>query len=267
MIPKIIHYCWFGKNPKPVLAEKCIQSWKKKCPGYIIKEWNEDNFDVGKIDYVREAYEAGKWAFVTDYVRLYAMVTEGGIYLDTDLEILKPLDIFLTHRAFSGFENIETVPTGIMACEKNFPLFKELLNEYKTRHFKLDNGKYDFTPNVVAITKTCVAHGLNLNNELQEVDGFVLYPKEVFCPKNYKTGIIEKTDRTYTIHHFSGSWRTKEDIISGKIKGYFEKYGKVGLYIGKIIAGPFTFIAVIQKEGVKSALRLLMKKILFFKRD
>ena len=267
MIPKIIHYCWFGKNPKPILAEKCIESWKKNCPDYIIKEWNENNFDVGRVDYVREAYEARKWAFVTDYVRLFAMVTEGGIYLDTDVEILRPLDSFLIHRAFSGFENTNTVPTGIMACEKKFPLFQELLDEYEIRHFKLDNKKYDLTPNVVGITNKCVEHGLKLNNELQEVDGFVLYPKDVFCPKSYVTGVIEKTDRTYTIHHFSGSWRTREDVISGKIKGYFGRYGKAGIYFGKILAAPFTFIAITQKDGLKSALRLCMKKILFLKRN
>ena len=111
MIPKIIHYCWFGGKPLPELAQKCIASWKKYCPDYEIKEWNESNFNLNSCDYVREAYEAKKWAFITDYVRLYAMVTEGGIYMDTDVEVIKPLDPFLKHKAFSGFEDEVSIPT------------------------------------------------------------------------------------------------------------------------------------------------------------
>ena len=123
MIPKTIHYCWFGGNPLPDLAVKCIDSWKKYCPDYEIKEWNEKNFNLDACPYVREAYEAKKWAFVSDYARLYAMVTEGGIYMDTDVEVLKPLDEYLDNLAFSGFQTEKEIPTGIMACEKGFPLF------------------------------------------------------------------------------------------------------------------------------------------------
>ena len=105
MIPKVIHYCWFGRNPLPPLAIKCIESWKKYCPDYEIKEWNEDNFDLDLFPYTREAYDNRKFAFVTDVVRLYALYHEGGVYMDTDVEVLKPIDCFLTHHAFSGFEN------------------------------------------------------------------------------------------------------------------------------------------------------------------
>ena len=118
MIPKIIHYCWFGRGEMPPLAKKCIKSWKKYCPDYEIKEWNEDNFDLDMYPYAREAYDNRKFAFVTDVVRLYAIYTEGGIYMDTDVEVLKPLDSFLKHIAFSGYENDTLVPTGIMASEK-----------------------------------------------------------------------------------------------------------------------------------------------------
>ena len=110
MIPKKIHYCWFGGNPLPPLAVKCIESWKKYLPDYEIKEWNESNFDLNYNDYVREAYEAKKWAFITDVVRLYAMVTEGGIYMDTDVEVLKPLDELLQYDAVSGFESSSRIP-------------------------------------------------------------------------------------------------------------------------------------------------------------
>lgn len=212
MIPKIIHYCWFGRNPKPELAYRCIESWKKHCPDYEIREWNEDNFDIVAAPlYVRQAYEAGKWAFVTDYVRLWAMTAFGGIYMDTDVEVLKPLDPFLHHRAFSGFENATDIPTGIMACEKDFPLFQTLLCYYDDAVFFLPDGTVNLVTNVVTITKLCLEKGLVQNNTYQEIDGFALYPKEYFCPISYMTNQMEQTENTVTIHWFSGSW--KDDKI------------------------------------------------------
>ena len=125
-IPKIIHYCWFGGNPLPELAQKCIASWKKYCPDYEIREWNESNFDVNTAPlYVRQAYSKKKWAFVTDYVRLWAMTKYGGIYMDTDVEVTRPLDSILEHEAVSGYEDPTRIPTGIMACRAGFPLFEE----------------------------------------------------------------------------------------------------------------------------------------------
>ena len=126
-IPKVIHYCWFGKGKMPVLADKCIKSWKKYCPDYEIIEWNEENFDINCCDYVREAYENRKFAFVTDYVRLYAMYTYGGIYMDTDVELLKPLDSFLQDAAFIGFENKESIATAIIGCNKENKFFKAFI--------------------------------------------------------------------------------------------------------------------------------------------
>ena len=137
MIPKVIHYCWFGGKPLPKLAKKCLASWKKFCPDYEIIRWDESNFDVNGCDYSREAYEAKKWAFVSDYARLKVIVDNGGIYMDTDVEVVKPLDEFLSHEAFSGFENPRSITTGIMACEKGFAPFAEMLNEYYTQHFLL----------------------------------------------------------------------------------------------------------------------------------
>ena len=130
MIPKKIHYCWFGGNPLSEETKKYIETWKKYCPDYEIIEWNEKNFDVTKIPYVREAYESKKWAFITDYVRLYVMYTYGGIYMDTDVEVLKPLDSLLDLKGFSGFENETSIPTGIMAAKKGLPVIKNLMDEY-----------------------------------------------------------------------------------------------------------------------------------------
>ena len=208
MIPKTIHYCWFGRNPKPKLAQKCIKSWKKYCPDYEIIEWNEDNFDLNTAPlYVRQAYEAKKWAFVTDYVRLWAMTEFGGIYMDTDVEVVKPLDQFLHHQAFSGFENDREIPTGIMACEKGFALFVELLRFYDDKPFLNPDGTMNMTTNVKIITDLCLEHGLKQNGEYQEILGFALYPKAVFCPVSYSTGRLEKSRDTAAIHWFAGSWQ------------------------------------------------------------
>lgn len=218
MIPKIIHYCWFGENPLPKSAQKCIESWKKYCPDYEIQEWNEKNFDINCCDYVREAYKAKKWAFVSDVARLKALVDFGGIYMDTDVEVLKPLDDILKYEAVSGFESNNAVPTGIMACQKGHAMFIELLKEYDYAHFIRDDGTYDTTTNVARITKTCLKYGLKLDNTFQTVNNFTLFPSEYFCPKDWDTGTIEFTENTYTIHHFAGSWLSTTAKLKKKIK-------------------------------------------------
>lgn len=212
MIPKIIHYCWFGRNPLPTLAQKCIESWKKYCPDYEIKEWNEDNFDIRCCQYVEEAYSAKKWAFVTDYVRLHLLKEFGGIYMDTDVEVLKPLDRFLRHPAFSGFEQETSIPTGIIASEKKNLWISYLLSYYKDRSFIKSNGNYDFTTNVEIITKmTAVKYQFSPNNTYQQLgNDVVLYPTEYFCPKDFLTGRTVITDNTHTVHHFDGSWLSKK---------------------------------------------------------
>lgn len=207
MIPKTIHYCWFGRGAKPALALKCIESWKKFCPDYEIKEWNEDNFDLSLYPYAKEAYEARKFAFVTDVVRLYALYHEGGIYMDTDVEVIKPLDSLLTYEAVSGFESLTQIPTGLMACREGHPLFEELLHEYDDIHFIRPDGSFDMTTNVKRITNTCAKYGFIANNRQQTVKGFTLLPKDYLCPKSYLDKKIYLTDNTLCIHHFSGSWQ------------------------------------------------------------
>ena len=212
MIPKIIHYCWFGGNPKPPLAVKCIQSWKKHCPDYEIREWNEENFDLsGAPLYVRQAYAAGRWAFVTDYVRLKALTEQGGVYLDTDVELLKPLDPFLHNRAFAGFEAVDRVQTGLLACEKDFPLFSAFLRHYDTAVFLRPDGTADTTTNVEVLTELCRQRGLRTDDTFQVVEGLAIYPREVFCPVDYDTLKLKKTRKTVCIHWFSGSWYTQEE--------------------------------------------------------
>ncbi len=264
MIPKIIHYCWFGGNPLPDLALKCIESWKKYLPDYEIIRWDETNFDINICDYVKEAYDAKKWAFVTDYVRLFAMYNYGGIYMDTDVEVVKNLDSFLLHEAFSGFESNKDIPTGIMACKKEFPLFKVFLDNYSDRHFVLKDGKYDLTTNVETITAICKNYNFAQNNMLQNIEGFVLYPNDYFCPKDWKTGLIERTDNTYTIHHFSGSWLNDEAKKAKKKKEkVISKFGyNLGPKIYYIISAPRYVFKTIHEEGVSVIIKRIFDIII-----
>lgn len=207
MIPKVIHYCWFGRGQKPESALKCIDSWKRFLPDYTLKEWNEDNFDISSNNYVNQAYQNRKFAFVTDYVRLYALYTEGGIYMDTDVEVTGSFDSFLHHHAFSGFETDGNVPTGMMGAEKGSVWAKELMDGYKDRSFIREDGSLDTTTNTFVITGYMVDKGLVLNNRYQDFPGLcTMYPSDFFCPKDHRTGKIKCTSNTVCIHHFAGSW-------------------------------------------------------------
>mgnify|MGYP003320684427 CR=1 FL=1 len=251
MIPKIIHYIWFGGKPLPKLAKKCIKSWKKYCPDYKIMRWDENNFDINMFQYTKEAYESKKWAFISDVVRLYVLVNYGGIYMDTDVEVIKPLDEFLRHKAFSGFEDSVHIPTGIMACEKGNPIFKELLGDYKGRAYILANGKTDTTTNVVTITNLCLKLGLEQNDNFQIINGFALYPHDWFCPKNCMTNQIELTENSHTIHHFAGSWLDKKII---KRKKYYDFFVKIGARNPSKLAYVFT--------NKRKVFRFILNKIL-----
>lgn len=227
-IPKVIHYCWFGRGEKPDLAIKCIESWKKELPDYEIIEWNEDNFDIEQNLYVKQAYEKRKFAFVTDYVRLYVLYNYGGIYMDTDVEVLKSLDPFLKHPAFSGFENNDKIPTGIMAAKKGNNWIKDLLDEYKDLKFINDDGTLDLTTNVIRITNlTEKKYGLKCESSYQELENTVVfYPYDYFCPKDWFSGNINLTNNTVTIHHFNGSWHSKkEQKLVRKRQKLIQKYG------------------------------------------
>lgn len=217
MIPKRIHYCWFGGNPLSELAQRCIASWKKYCPDYEIKLWNEKNFDINSNLFVKQAYENKKYAFVSDYVRLYAMYTEGGIYMDTDVEVVRPLDEFLKHKAFSGFERGLYVPTGIMASEKGFPLFKKLLGYYDDRAFVKDDGSFDMLTNNSIITGILENYGFLANDKFQEIEDFALYPTDYFCPLNGATGRLVQTENTATIHWFSNTWASPRRRFMSKL--------------------------------------------------
>lgn len=220
MIPKIIHYCWFGGNPLPEEVEYYISTWKKYCPDYEIKEWNENNFDIDQNQYCREAYEAKKWAFVSDYARLKVLYDYGGIYMDTDVEVCKPLDHLASYGFWSGFESESQIPTGIMASCRDNELLRYLLSYYDDKQFKNEDGSYDTTTNVITITKMVKdKYYIELNNTFQIFgDNNAIFPFEYFCAKSTEDGKIKKTENTYTIHHFAGSWLTNRQKLRHKIK-------------------------------------------------
>lgn len=210
-IPKVIHYCWFGKGKKPSMALKCIDSWKKYLPDYKIIEWNEENFDINTNLYTKQSYNAKKYAFVSDFVRLQVLYEQGGVYMDTDVEVLKNIDEFLEHSAFSGFESNEFIPTGIMGCIKGHSWVKSLLKYYINRPFINNDGTFDLTTNTKTITSiTKKEYKLKSGNYKQVLNNeIVIYPSEYFCPKNWLTKELNLTRNTHTIHHFSGSWLPK----------------------------------------------------------
>lgn len=217
MIEKKIHYCWFGGKKKPKLVKKCINSWKKYCPNCEIIEWNETNFDLNYNIYVKEAYENKKWAFVSDVVRLYALYNYGGIYMDTDVEVIKPLDEFFDNNGFTGFESKNNMITGIMGCKKNNKLFKELLDYYDNRHFIKEDGTFDLSTNTVIITNILLKKGYKRNNKYQKKNNLTLYPTDYFCPIDFETKKMNKTKNTATIHWFNGSWIPKKQKMKMKI--------------------------------------------------
>ena len=207
MIPKIIHYCWFGGKEKPEDVLKMIASWKKHCPDYEIKEWNETNFNIHLNRYTEEAYQQKKWAFVSDVARLWALVHEGGIYMDTDVEVIRPLDNLLANKAFIGFEGTQWIGTNLMGTEPHNAFLQAFLEDYNHRNFTNPDGTLNQTTNVEEITSRFLTqHSLIRNGKQQQVGDFTVYPTDYFSPYDYINGKVRTTANTYSIHWFSQSW-------------------------------------------------------------
>ena len=224
MIPKVIHYCWFGGNPLPNDAIKCIESWKKFFPEYEIKEWNESNFDISCCDYVKEAYASKKWAFVSDYARFVILYNEGGLYFDTDVEVIRPFDSIIKNGPFMGKEaslrgEILTAPGLGLAAVPGLPFYKEIIDYYQTKHDEVDEK----TTVCNHITSLLKGHGYLGNNEVEQIAGMVIYPPEYFCPKNYYTGELNITSNTYSIHHYSATWYSKKELKMLAFQSCIEK--------------------------------------------
>lgn len=232
MIPKVIHYCWFGGNPLPKSAQKCIASWRKYLPDYEIKEWNESNFDVNIIPYTAEAYKAKKYAFVSDYARFWILYKYGGLYFDTDVEVIKNMDDIIAKGPFMGCENeakpgatpaqLGVAPGLGLGVNPGLGLYGEILNWYNTHHFITWTGVIE--KNVVDITTEILnKNGIEiLDDGVLKSSGILIYPKEYFCPKDYITGEMNITDKTKSIHHYSATWvgnkRTFVDKVIKRLK-------------------------------------------------
>lgn len=240
MIPKKIHYCWFGGNPLPEMAQKCIASWKKYCPDYEIVQWNEHNFDVEGIPYIKEAHDAKKWAFVSDYARFKILYEQGGVYLDTDVELLRSLDDLLEQGGFMASETKNCdVATGLgIAAPKGLPLYREILDDYEQSRFLQEDGSYDMTTVVKRITRILDRHGLEHVDKLQRIAGIVIYPKEYFCPLDYHTRKIHRTRNTYAIHYYADSWNDRPLSAKGKIyRWIYRIFGeKAAIFVKKLLS-------------------------------
>jgi Mannosyltransferase OCH1 and related enzymes len=219
MIPKIIHYCWFGRNPKPDAVVQCIQSWHQFLPDYEIREWNEDNFNLSSSDFTQQAAQAKKWAFVSDYVRVWALNKFGGIYLDSDIMVYQSFDIFLNHSAFTGFESAGYPFTAVWGSLKGHPLTKQLLSIYEKKNFLLPDGKYDIVPNTKRIAELISEYGINRDFDgLQFGDeGLVVYPSYVFC-------LDLQNPFHYSTHLFTGTWVKENEKKIEMQKYLMQKY-------------------------------------------
>ena len=207
MIPKKIHFCWFGKGDMPQLAKDCIATWHKYMPDWEYKLWNEDNFDISCIPYVKEAYYSKKFAFVSDYVRLYALAKEGGVYMDVDFEVFRSFNELLENHAFAGVEGSKTNPVmmGVIASEPGGDWVTEQLEAYAERHFIMKNGSFDCTTNVRFITDRMIANGYVPDGKEQMYKDLHIYPVDYFCPR-LTTGEYLRTGNTFCEHKGLDSW-------------------------------------------------------------
>jgi mannosyltransferase OCH1-like enzyme len=245
MIPKIIHYCWFGTSGIPDHVNTFVETWRMHNPDYQIKCWSEENIDISDCVYAQEALEHKKWAFLSDYIRLLVLAEYGGIYLDTDVECLKSFDALLTNMVFFGFEDDDRISTATIGAIPNHPLFAELVNNYKKRKFYIDCNKFDYTTNVKYITQQLVNnYNLYLNGKFQVINSEIcIYPQSYFSPISFEDKICIKNSETYSIHHFEGSWMSPKAkfniVINQKIKRIF------GKKIGNLLAKTFNRMFVV----------------------
>ncbi len=219
MKPIKIHYCWFGKAEKPPIIEKCIASWKGYFPNSEIIEWNESNFDVNCNLYVSQAYEAGKYAFVSDYARFWALEKYGGLYFDTDVEVIREFDDILVQEAFAGFETPDFIAPGLVLYSKepHNPIITKAREWYENSAFLDENGERIKINVCGMFTELLKGYGFVPNNQLQVCGGMTLYPTDYFCPYNDATGVLKKTKNTYCIHWYAKSWMSKGRILRNRV--------------------------------------------------
>lgn len=260
MIPKIIHYCWFGGAPLPEKERQCIESWRKYCPDYEIKLWNESNYDISQNEYIRQAYEVKRWAFVTDYVRLDVIYRYGGIYLDTDVEVIRSLDPLLEDSAFAGMENVDgqqlSINTGLgFGAEKQHPIIGEWRSIYQDLSFLQADGTLDLLTTPARTTAQMEIHGFRQENIKQVVSGMTIYPTEYFCPKQYGCNDIFATSNTFSIHHYSETWKSPEERKS--TQRWISLSRTFGSRTADIICGLY---ARYEQEGFPAVIKTILLK-------
>lgn len=264
-IPKVIHYCWFGRNPLPESAIKCIESWKKYLPDYEIKEWNESNFDVNAIPYTAQAYQAKKYAFVSDYARFKILYEEGGLYFDTDVEIIRPIKDIVANGPFMGCERDVSEVSDVRSIGVNpglglgvYPgmaVYKEILEKYNTLQFLREDGSPNTFDTVVTIvTEILAGHGLQLTHQIQDCAGINIYPKEYFSPKDINTKKLTITENTHSIHHYDASWAEWYDRAAG------DRGPKLRRILGNRMGHSVNLVIYLfQKYGLAGIIRKLIK--------
>ena len=224
MIPKVIHYCWFGKAPLPPLADKCIASWRRYMPDYEILRWDESNFDVEAVPYIADAYAAGKYAFVSDYARFLVLYRQGGVYFDTDVELIAPIDDILADGPFMGFEicgkgkRMAVAPGLGLAAEPGMPLYAEILERYETLPFLLEDGGINPYSMIPMVTDMLEDEGLKGDGGIERAAGVTVYPPEWFNPFDDATGRLRKTADTRAVHWYAKSWLPPEPKVKTFLK-------------------------------------------------
>lgn len=268
LIPRVIHYCWFGGNPLPDSAKLCIESWKKFCPGYEIKCWDETNYDIHVCRYVREAYEANKWAFVSDYARFDILHQYGGIYFDVDVELIASIDDILDRGPYLGVERdfglqVLVAPGLGMASPAGLSFYAEVLEHYRKLHFLNEDGSYNRMTVVNHTTDMLSQYGLQNCSEPQLVAGIWIYPWDYFCPVMYQTGEMDITANTRSIHHYHASWLAKEELHWHKVRLCLCK--RFGSRWGARLAGAYSFpqrvCRKLKKEGFRKTVRFALHKL------
>lgn len=270
MIPKVIHYCWFGGNPLPESAVQCIKSWEKYAPDYKILEWNESNFDFHKCSYIEEAYRVKKWAFVSDYARFYILYHEGGVYFDTDVELIAPIENILSRGPFMGCEqdarknlSIRIAPGLGLASVSGMNFYKEILNFYDKQHFIRPDGSLNEHTVVDYTTDLLFKFGLKNKSGIQQIEDITIYPAEYFCPLDYQTGKLTITPNTRSIHHYTATWHSPLEAQCAKLERFFCK--KYGLQKGEkyyhVVSFPYRIANRMQQSGLKKTILYAFKKL------
>lgn len=273
MIPKVIHYCWFGGSPLPDLAVKCIESWKKYCPDYQIIEWNESNYDFDCCDYVKEAYLSKKWAFVSDYARFDLLYKYGGLYFDTDVELIKDINDIVEKGAFMGREPMNStigkngvgdVASGLgIGAVAKMKLYEEILSYYRNEHFINDNGTENLTTVVDRVSSILKKNGYNfIEDGIQLCGDVYIYPSDYFCPLDYYTGELHITNNTISIHHYSATWHDEREKhyyeVQRKLRKRFGE--KIGYRLSRIYDFPHRVYNKIKKIGIINVIKYVVSK-------